>query len=101
MRRNKLSKVQSSHDCSDIINLQKSIKLKCKHLKIGFFNDTGRGVKCRKKLEKGDLLIALPLNLLITPTSQSDGYKFLNDENIVEPQLRLSIFLMYENHFKG
>lgn len=98
-RRRKKIREKEKHDWSEIIQLQKSMKLKCKHLKIGYFSGTGRGIKCTKKITKGGILIALPLCHLITTDSPSNIFSFLKSK-LSNPQLVLSVLLIYENHLQ-
>lgn len=98
-KRKRLRKLCNKINNEDLFGLQKYLKLKSKHLKISYFSSTGRGIKCKRKLAEGDILIALPIHRLITSKSLCHVVSFLiNNMNDKEPQLTLSIFLMYEQH---
>ncbi|KAH9525308.1 SET domain-containing protein 4 [Bulinus truncatus] len=69
------------------------------HLEPAIFSDTGRGLKSKHHLEKGDVIVSIPNKLMITtntvfsselgPIIQSSGYKFT-------PQQLLTVFLLTE-----
>lgn len=79
----------------NLIKLQKWMKLKDPQLQINTF-DIGRGVKCLKKIQAGDELIAVPLSLMMT--SQTECNLEVIDKFNELPHLKLTVLLLHESH---
>ncbi|KAK6645631.1 hypothetical protein RUM43_001911 [Polyplax serrata] len=96
-RKRKKKRENERNDWTVVINLQKTMKVKCGNIRVGHFKETGRGIRCTRNIEKGDTLIALPLRNLITPDSTSKVFSLLKGYDR-HPQLDLSVLLIYESH---
>lgn len=99
-------KITNSGSDNDLFVFMKLNSWNKKCLKIGYFDESGRGLYSKNGLKEGESIIELPYDLLISLTSLANDFEFCDVfrevtdllRNEVSFQAILAFYILYQKH---